>query len=157
MLGGKQVAAVFGGKLPPVVEGEPKRGRMGLEQDVGHRDLVLEVGAFSFVARIFVAADIVPRPAIEGAFTNPCDVVRWNVIADRVALVGRAPQVAIGADRKPYAVANTRGVNPAVAAVGVERQHGGAISFVAPRGAERMLRRPCGELCRIKLSHPFTS
>src|SRR5262249_61219199 len=88
---------------------------------------------------------------------NPCDVVGWNVVADRVALVCRAPQVAIGADCEPYAIANTGSVNAAVAAIGVERKHSGAIGLVAPRGAEWMLRRPCGELCRIKLSHPFAS
>src|SRR6266852_2634187 len=123
MLSGTHVAAVSAAKLPPVVESEAERGRMGLEQDVRHRNLVLEVGSLSLVPRIFVAADVVPRPAIESALANPRDVVGWNIIADCVALVGRAPQVAIGADREAYAIADTGGIDAAVAAVSVEHQH----------------------------------
>src|SRR5262249_45528396 len=151
VLGGKQVAAVFSGKLRAVVKREPERGRMGLEQDVWHRDLVLKVRSLALVPRIFVGADVVPRPAVECALANPGDVVGRNVVADRVALVGRAPHVAIGTDRKADAIADTGGVDATVAAIGVEHQNSGTIGLGTPGCAERMLRRPRLDHDRIEL------
>src|SRR2546426_9493805 len=44
--------------------------------------------------RILVAADVVPRPAVEAAFLHVGDVVGPQVVAEGVAFVGRYPQFA---------------------------------------------------------------
>ena len=48
---------------------------MGLQQDVGNRDPVFEVRPRVGLGRVFVRADVVPRPAIERAFAHARDVV----------------------------------------------------------------------------------
>src|SRR5262252_8838229 len=70
VLGRKRIAAVFRGELVIVVEHHSHGRRMGLDQHVGYGDLVLEVGPFAAMARIFVGPQIVPRPAVERTKTS---------------------------------------------------------------------------------------
>src|SRR6516164_4469240 len=103
---------------------------MRLDQHVGHHDLALEVRPLTLVARILVRADIVPGPAVEAAVAHPRDVVRRQVVTERIALVGRAPQVsAAGLHRKPDTVADARREYPAVLALRIEYQHVGTVGF----------------------------
>src|SRR5229473_614987 len=67
---------------------------MRLDQHIGYGDLIPQVGSFAAMARIFVGAQIVPRPAVERAVAHARDEVRDEVVAKIVALVGRAPEVA---------------------------------------------------------------
>src|SRR5262245_65065839 len=46
------------------------------------------------MSRIFVGAQIVPRPAVEGAVTHTRNEVGHEIVAEIVALIGRAPEVA---------------------------------------------------------------
>ena len=88
----KGVAAIVGGELRAVVERDAERRGMGLEQHVGRRHGLGEIVAPPREARVLVVADVEPRPAVEGARLDAGRVVGRQVVAERVALVDRAPQ-----------------------------------------------------------------
>ena len=67
---------------------------MRLDQHVGNGDLALEVGACARVPRVLIVADVEPGPAVERALPHPRDVVRHQIVAEAVALVGRAIEIA---------------------------------------------------------------
>src|SRR4029079_5430724 len=114
------------------------RGRVRLYQHVGNRHLVLEVGPRAGMARVFVAADIEPRPAEEGALHHAGDVVGHEVVAEAVAFVGRAPpQAGLRLDREADAIADASGVDLPLLAIGIEGQHGGTLGFAGPGRTER--------------------
>src|SRR3982074_2018224 len=96
MLGGKSIAAIFRWKCIPVVEGEPKRSRVRLDQNVGNGGFPLQIRPFADAPRIFVAADIEPRPAVECPFAHTRDVIRHQIVSRAVAFIGRAIQVSVG-------------------------------------------------------------
>src|ERR1700675_3384535 len=79
VLGGEDITGVFRRELLPGVERDAERSGMGLEQNVGHGDAVLEIGPRAAVPRIFVGADIVPGPAVKRAFSDPGDVVAGDI------------------------------------------------------------------------------
>src|SRR5262249_42515144 len=122
VLGRKAVAAILWGKIAAVVEGQPERRRMRLQQHVRDRHLVLEVGAHADMGRILIGADVEPRPAVEFAFADPRYIVRHQVVTAAVALIGRAPgRSRRRLDRKTDAVADAGGEQLLVLAVGIER------------------------------------
>ena len=89
----------------------------------GTMHLVLELGMLALVPRVLVGAEVVPGPAIEAPFLDMGDVVGDQVVAQAVALVDRGPELAgLRMDRQADGVADARGVDPLVRAVGVERQ-----------------------------------
>ena len=105
------------------VEGHAERRRVRLDEHVGHDHLVLQLGVLALVARVLVGAEVIPGPAVEAAFLDVGDVVGHQVVAQRVALVDRGPELAgLGVDRQADGVADARGVDPLVLAVGVEGQ-----------------------------------
>src|SRR6185437_1313379 len=92
--------------------------------------------------RVLMVADIKPRPAVEGVLPHARDIIGHEVVAEIVALVGRAPGRAVRLHRKADAIADARGEQLLVLAVRIERQHRGAVGLRAPRRAERLLRAP---------------
>ena len=101
---------------------------MRLDQHVGHGDVAGQIGPLALQPRILVIADIVPGPAVECALPHRRRIVRRQVVAQAVALVHHAPQVACrGCDRLGCAVAQAGGEDPPVAAIGIERQHVGTL------------------------------
>src|SRR5215469_4336602 len=109
VFGGEAVAAIFRRKHPAIVEHQAQGSRMGLDEDVGSGDLSLQIGAFTGMPRVLVVPDIKPRPAIERALPHPRDVVRDQVVAQTVALVCRAIDIAAGRmNGKTHAVADPR-------------------------------------------------
>src|SRR4029077_20457739 len=121
---------------------------------IGDRDLVFQVRSLAAAARILVGADVVPGPAVERAFTHARDVVGWNVIAEPVALIGRAPEFAAPwRDRHADAVADAGREDVAVLALRIEREHCGAVGLIAPGGAEPMRGLPGLQFRRAQLSH----
>src|SRR5579862_2332450 len=139
VFGGENIAAVLLWKLRPVIECQTERGRMGLQQHVGNGDFIFEIRPLAAVSRILIGADVVPGPAVESAFAHARDVVGRHVIAEPVALIGRAPDgVRRRRDGHADAVADAARKDALVLAVGIERQHIGAAGFAAPGGAERM-------------------
>src|SRR6266446_2174804 len=110
---------------------------MGLDEHVGYGDLMLEIGPLACMPGVLIAADIEPRPSIERIFADPRDVVGHQIVAEAVALVGGAPRrAALRLDCEADAIADSRGEYFLVFAMGIERQHHGAIGFVTPGGAE---------------------
>ena len=112
------------------VERHVERGRVRLDEHVGHDHLVLQLGVLALVPRVLVGADVIPGPAVEAAFLDVGDVVGHQVVAQPVALVDRGPELAgLGMDRQADGVADARGEDPLVLAVGVEGQDVGTPLF----------------------------
>ena len=65
---------------------------MSLNEHVGRRDGVREVGPLVLVARVLMIAEIVPGPAIEGALRHMRRVVGRQVVAESVAFIDGAPE-----------------------------------------------------------------
>ena len=111
---------------------------MRLDENVGRHHVSREVGTLPNVVRVFVRADIEPGPTEERAFDDPCREIGRKIVAEAVALVDDAPQRAAGwLNGQTRAVANACRINALVTAVGIERQHVGAVLLFVPRCAER--------------------
>src|SRR5205807_379231 len=118
------------GKLPAVIKGHVHRSRMGLQQNVWHADAVAQGGFLRGMTRILIAANIEPRPAIEGAFAHPGYKIGHKVVSKAVALVDGAPQLAgPGLHRHSDAVAQTRRIERLVLSLGREGEHKGTTSI----------------------------
>src|ERR1700743_596147 len=92
-------------------------------------------------------------PAVERAFFDARDIVGHEVVAEPVALVGRAPgRPGAGLNCEPDAIADAGRENLLVLAVGIEGQHRGAIGLISPGCAERLLAGPGLEPAR-RLTH----
>ncbi len=97
----------------------------------GVMTLRLQLGVLADVARVLVAAHVPPRPAVEAAFLHVGDVVGDEVVAEAIALIGRAPQLAgDGVDGFADAVADAPGVDLDELAVGRELEDIGAVEFL---------------------------
>ena len=130
MLGREKISLIFRRKLFAIVESNSERCVVRVQQDVGRDDLVLEFGMLALVPGILMAAHVPPGPAVEAALLHMGDVVGNQVVAQSVAFVDRAPQLAgLRIRRKPHAVANAVGVNLHARAVGIELQNVGAVLF----------------------------
>src|SRR5262249_8557842 len=108
------------------------------------------------MTRIFVRADIVPRPSVESAVPYARDEVGNEIVTQIVARVGRAPEIA---RHRMHGEANavsqpTCEYSP-IPALGIEHEHCRAIALVAPRGPQTMLRFPTCDRGGIALAHPF--
>src|SRR6266702_7087475 len=146
VLGGEDAALVFGRELVAGVDHHPERGRMRLDQNVGHSDLVLEVGPRSPVARVLVGADVIPGPAVEGAFAHAGDVVGREIIAEAIALVGRAPKLAgHRVHRHADAIADAGCESSLALALRIEDEHVGAVGLGSPGRAQGLLLLPPAE------------
>src|SRR3979490_2980355 len=133
MLGGKSIAAIFSRKCIPVVEGEPKRSRVRLDENIGNGDLPFQMRTFAGVPRIFVAADIVPWPPVECPFAHPRDVIRHQIVSHTVAFIGRAIQGSGGwMNSETNAIADTGSKGAQTFSVGVERQHRRTVGLASP-------------------------
>src|ERR1035441_7237681 len=98
MFRSKSVTVVFSRELRALVEEHFKRSKMGIHEDIWRDHLGLQLGMLSGVARILLAAVGAPkkdpRPAIKSTFLHVRHVVWHEIIAQPVALVGGAPQLA---------------------------------------------------------------
>src|SRR5262245_28354351 len=90
MLGGESIALILRWKLASIVESDPHRCRMRLDQHVRHGDLVLQVGPLPSTPRIFVGAQVIPGPAEEGTLSHAGDEIGNQVIAKSIALCARS-------------------------------------------------------------------
>ena len=111
--GGERVPAIFRGKGRHAVGGGVKshfqRGRVRLQQHVGNDGLAGQVRALAGMAGIFVVAHVIPGPAVESALLHARDVIRHQIVAQAVALIGGDPQIArVRIHRQPHAVADAR-------------------------------------------------
>src|ERR1700745_1022801 len=93
MLSGKRVAFVLRRELRALVKGHLKRGEMRLDQGVRCNDPVFLFRMAALMPRVLCASHVVPRPAVEAALLDMGDVVRNEIVAKSVPLIGRAPQL----------------------------------------------------------------
>ena len=144
----ERIAHVLGRKrgraLRGVVERDGRGRRVRREQHIRHGDPALEVRALSGHARILVVTEVVPGPAVELARAHARDVVGDEIIAQVVALVGRAPEVAAArVHGQAHAVAYAIGEVLAGARIGrVEHQHRGTTRLLVPGRAQAMFALP---------------
>src|SRR6516164_3813720 len=95
------------------------------------------------MARVLVAADIKPRPAVERALPHTGDIVRHQIVAETVALVGGAPgQAALRLDGEPDTVSDAGSIKLPVLPLRIEGEHRRAFRLIAPGRAERLRARP---------------
>src|SRR5260370_18830766 len=88
---------------------------------------------------VFVGAQIVPGPAVESAVMYTRDEVGDEIVAEVVALVGRAPEVAgQRVHGESNAVSQPACEHSPISALRVA-EHGRAIGLFAPRAAQAML------------------
>src|SRR5215469_9093264 len=77
------------------------------------------------MSRIFVRAQIVPRPAVESAVTHTRNEVGDEIVAEIVALVGRAPEVAgQRVHGEANAISQPTCEHPPIPTLRVEDEHG---------------------------------
>src|SRR5262245_11382872 len=108
------------------------------------------------MSRIFVGAILVPRPAIESAVTHTRNEVGYEVVAEIVALVVRAPQVSRQwVHGEPNAVSQPACEHSPIPARRVEHEDGRAIGLVAPRAPQTMLRFPTRDRGGTAFAHPL--
>src|ERR1700676_4935379 len=75
VLGGEDIAAIFGGKLRTLIKDHFERSIVGLQENIGDDGLVFQFGMLAAVARILMGADVPPGPTVEAALLNMSDVV----------------------------------------------------------------------------------
>src|SRR5580698_9603845 len=85
----------------------------------------------ALVARILMRTHVPPRPAVETPVLDVGDVVGDQVVAEIVALVGGAPQLAgLRIQRDAYRIANAVRKYAQARAVRIELQNIGAMKFL---------------------------
>src|SRR6266478_2294643 len=101
-----------------------------MQNHIWRDDFVFQFRVLARVSRVLVAAHVPPRPAVETAFLNVSDVVRNEIVSQRVPLVHRTPQLAgLRVDRQAYTIADAGRVNSHRRTVGIELQNIGTILF----------------------------
>ena len=162
VLRGENIAAILGGERGAAgfgrgIKRHLQRGRVSLQQHVGNRHLAGEVGPLAGMAGVLVIAQIKPGPAVEGTLFHACDVVRHEVIAQAVTLVGRGPQIArIGMNGDAHAIANAvREGAERQLAFGICDQDCGAIGLGVPARTQAVLRVPGRGLAAVLFAHAF--
>src|SRR5882724_10255174 len=129
MLPGKNISLILRRKLFAVVEKKLQRSIVRLEQNIGNNRLIFQLRMLSWMARVLMTADVPPRPAIESALLHMSDVVGNQVIAERIALIHRAPQlIGLGIHCHPASgVADSVSIDAHVGAIGIECQDVSAV------------------------------
>ena len=103
---------------------------MRLHEHVGDDHFIGKLGVFSLVAWIDMVANVKPGPAIKAAQAHTADVIGRQIVPDFVPLVRAHPEL-IAARPKcdPDGVSNSPCINFLPAAIGIELEDTGAISF----------------------------
>ena len=127
MLRRENISLVLRREFISLIERELQRSVVGLQQYIGHDRLILQLGMLARMPRILVRPQIPPRPSIKPAFLHMRDVVGHKVIAQRVALIHRAPQLpGLGIDlKRPARIANPGGIHLQLAIIGITPQNVG--------------------------------
>src|SRR5579862_9949842 len=124
VLGSKNVSSILRRKFIRLVERDLQRGIMRLQQHIRHNRFILQLRMLPCMSRILMTPDVPPWPAIKSALLHMRDVIRHEVVAERVTLVHRAPQLPgprIHADPST-GIANAIGIDLELAVRWVARQ-----------------------------------
>src|SRR6266550_4378095 len=126
----EDISLVFGGELVAGVKAQIKRRGMRFHKYFGNDDFVGELGMFALVVRIDMVANVEPGPAIKAARAHTADVIRWQILPDFVPLVRAHPElIAARSTCNPHGVPNSPCVNFLPAAIRIELENAGTISF----------------------------
>src|SRR5205823_14575665 len=84
----------------------------------------------SFVARILMISDVIPRPAVKSAGTHAADVVGRQIFTNFVALIRAHPQlIAAGTKCYSYSIANSPRIDFSIRTIGIELEDSRALGF----------------------------
>src|ERR1700677_4260920 len=110
------------------------------------------------MARVFMVPQVVPRPSVKSPCFYSSNIVRHQVIAERIPLVSRSPQLTSQRiDSESYPVADTGGKGmQGFTAFRVGYQHVGSIRFAIPRSPSPMLIFPKMNRITAFSAHPFS-
>src|SRR5271166_1077031 len=111
---------------------------MRLDKNVRRHHAACKVRTFALVPGVLMRADVVPRPAVEGALDDARREIRRQIIAQAVALVDDAPKrAARRLDGRARAVAQAGRKDALMSAFGIEGKHVGAILLPVPQSTEQ--------------------
>src|SRR5262249_38310686 len=109
-------------------------------QDIRDRHLVLQIGTLADMPGVFVGADIEPGPSVKRSLAYAGHIIRHEIVATAVALIGRAPWCpAAGLYRQPHAVANAAREGLTILVLALQSKDRASILLDAPRRAKRMV------------------
>src|ERR1035438_3406652 len=95
MKGHESVAVIFGRENGHAVrggiKGHFKGRRMRLFEHVWNNGLARQVGPLTLASWVFVIAHVIPRPAIKASLPHAGDIVRHEIVAEAVPLIGGHP------------------------------------------------------------------
>src|SRR5258707_5624852 len=125
----ENVSAVFSGELTALIKSELQGSVVRLQQYVGRDFLILQFRMLPLMTGVLMAADVPPRPAVKTAFLHVGDVIRNKVVAEAVALIYGAPQLASLRTRcnSTARIANAVGVDTQPAVRRIAHENVGAI------------------------------
>ena len=130
VLGSEDIALVLGGKLFGVIQRHLQRGIVRLQEHVGIKHPGAQVRVFILVARVDVAAHVIPGPTVEAAILHMGDVIRGQILAESVSFIDRCPQLSgLGMDSNTNRIADARGVDALTRSVGIELEDVGPVIF----------------------------
>src|SRR6266446_5799485 len=95
MLGSENISLVFRRKLLAVIESNPQRGVVWMKDHIRRDDFVLQFGVLAVMSRVLVSAHVPPGPAVKAALLHMGNVIRNQIVPQRVAFVHRTPQHAL--------------------------------------------------------------
>src|SRR5262249_2806956 len=83
----KGITLILSRELSTIVEDHFQRCRMRLEQNVRNSYSVTQVGPLANMIGVLTAADVIPWPSEEIAAAYCRNEVRWEIIAETIALI----------------------------------------------------------------------
>ena len=130
MFGRKDVAFVFRGKLLRLIKCHFQRSKVRLQEHVGSNDFIFQFRMLALMLGVPGSAHVKPGPAVKASILNMSDVVRNEVVAQRIAFVYRAPEISsLRLNSNTHGIADARRVDAEARAVRVVFQNVGAVQF----------------------------
>src|SRR5712664_790354 len=128
MLRCKDVPSIFSRKLRAAIKSHLQRCIVRLQYYIWRDDFLLHLGMLPRKSWVLIAAHVPPRPAIEATLLHVRDVVGYEVIAQSVSLVYRAPQLAgFGVYGQTDSIANAGSIDAHPRTVGIVFKDSGPI------------------------------
>src|SRR5437868_1848293 len=134
----KNVAAIFGRELVAGVKANIERSGMRLHQHIRNECFGGQLRMFAAMPRVFVSANVKPRPAVKSAGLNVTDVVRYEIFAEIVTFVRAHPQFVSSRPKcDPHGIANSPGENLFARTIRIKLENACSLAF---RGIVRIIR-----------------
>src|SRR5262245_19925730 len=106
------ITFVFRWEIVALVEGYLQWGGVSLQKNIGHRNLILKVWSSTVMSRILISTDVEPWPSIKCPLLHLSGIFEWYIVADLIAFVHRAPEIASSRlDRQAGAISHPGRIN----------------------------------------------